>query len=117
MDLAGAERNETIDAMIDYLIKTQADDGAWDFQSVRPPAASSRSMTTAIAVYGLRAYGPDYVGKSRLQEVFEKANAWSRQANESRVKKSSMDWRGWTTCFATKWPRRFSLMRMPLRRS
>ncbi len=83
MDLAGAERNETIDAMIDYLIKTQADDGAWDFQSVRPPAASSRSMTTAIAVYGLRAYGPDYVGKSRLQEVFEKANAWSRQANES----------------------------------
>jgi N-acyl-D-amino-acid deacylase len=83
LDLAGAPRNETTDAMIDYLVKTQADDGAWNFQSVRPPAAASRSMTTAIAVYGLRAYGPDYLETNQLQEVFQEANAWSRQADES----------------------------------
>ncbi len=83
MDLAGAKRNETIDAMVDYLMQTQADDGAWNFQSVRPPAASSRSMTTAVAIYGLRAYGHDHIESNRLQEVFQKARGWSLQADET----------------------------------
>ncbi|MDZ4850529.1 MAG: hypothetical protein SGI77_14685 [Pirellulaceae bacterium] len=83
MDLAGAKHNATIDAMLEYLLQTQAEDGAWNFQSLRPPAASSRSMTTAIAVYGLRAYGVDCAETKRLREVFMKAREWSRHADET----------------------------------
>lgn len=77
MDLARAQRNETIDAMLEYLLKTQAEDGAWDFQSLRPPAASSRTMATAIAVYGLRAYGMDSMDSARITEAFSKARLWA----------------------------------------
>ncbi len=77
LDLAGTERNETIAAMVEYLMKSQAEDGGWDFQSLRPPAASSRAMTTAIAVYGLRAYGPRTVDQERLQAVYDRARDWS----------------------------------------
>ena len=89
MDLAGAKRNETIDAMVEYLLKTQSNDGAWDFQSLRPPAASSRAMTTAIAVYGLRAYGPDYAEPNRLRESLMKARDFANQADETTSQEES----------------------------
>lgn len=73
LDVGGAPRNQTIDAMVAYLLKTQAEDGAWEFQSHRPPAASSRSMTTAIAVYGLRAFGFDASQSSRTNEALKKS--------------------------------------------
>jgi N-acyl-D-amino-acid deacylase len=78
MDLAGTPRNETIDAMVEYLLKAQADDGGWNFQSVRPPAASSRAMTAAIAVYGLRAYGDSESQKDRVASAFARAKLWSQ---------------------------------------
>lgn len=70
LDIAGAKANETTDAMVDYLLKTQADDGAWEFQSHRPPAASSRTMTTAISVFGLRAYGKHMDQDPRVRTAF-----------------------------------------------
>ena len=79
LDVGGAPRNETIDAMVEYLLKTQAEDGAWEFQSHRPPAASSRTMTTAIAVYGLRAFGFDKSKKSRTEDALKKSAAFSEQ--------------------------------------
>ena len=79
MDLAGARRNETTDAMVESLLKTQAGDGAWDFQSLRPPAASSRAMTTAIALYGLQAYGPEAVDQQRLVSAYTKAIDWAEK--------------------------------------
>ena len=84
MDLARAQRNETIDAMLEYLLKTQAEDGAWDFQSLRPPAASSRTMATAIAVYGLRAYGMDSMDSVRITEAFSKARLWADLADPTQ---------------------------------
>lgn len=80
LDLAGAKRSEVTDAMVESLLKTQAEDGAWDFQSHRPPAASSRAMTTAIAVYGLSVYGPQ-AEKSRLKSAFSRANEWLKKTN------------------------------------
>ncbi len=77
LDLGVAPRNETIEAMVEYLLKTQSDDGAWEFQSHRPPAASSRTMTTAIAVYGLRAFGFGNLQKSRTEEALKKSAAFA----------------------------------------
>ncbi len=79
LDVGGAPRNETIEAMVEYLLKTQADDGAWEFQSHRPPAASSRAMTTAIAVYGLRAFGFDASQKMRTEDALKKSAAFAEQ--------------------------------------
>ncbi len=79
LDVGGAPRNETIDAMVEYLLKTQAADGAWEFQSHRPPAASSRSMTTAIAVYGLRAFGFTPEQQSRTAEALKKSSEFAEK--------------------------------------
>jgi N-acyl-D-amino-acid deacylase len=79
MDLGGAPSNETTQAMVEYLLKTQAADGGWEFQSHRPPAASSRAMTTAIAVYGLRAYGFDAGDESRFTQSLRKSAAFAEQ--------------------------------------
>jgi N-acyl-D-amino-acid deacylase len=82
LDLSGAQESETTQAMVEYLLKTQADDGAWNFQSLRPPAASSRAMTSAVAVYGLRSYAHGVVDKERIQAVYQRALAWSQQLGE-----------------------------------
>lgn len=79
MDLSGAAASETTQAMVEYLLKTQADDGAWNFHSLRPPAASSRAMTSAVATYGLRSYGPDAVNEQRLRKAYQKSFQWSQQ--------------------------------------
>ena len=77
LDVGNSPRTETIDAMVEYLLKTQAEDGAWEFQSHRPPAASSRMMTTAIAVYGLRAFGFEESQQPRTREAMGKAAAFA----------------------------------------
>ncbi|MDX1928923.1 MAG: prenyltransferase/squalene oxidase repeat-containing protein [Pirellulaceae bacterium] len=79
LDVGRAPRSETIDAMVEYLLKTQAEDGAWEFQSHRPPAAASRMMTTAIAVYGLRAFGFEQSQKPRTEEALRKAAAFAEK--------------------------------------
>lgn len=79
LDIGNAPRSDTIEAMVEYLLKTQAEDGAWEFQSHRPPAASSRSMTTAIAVYGLRAYGFDESQKTRTEEALKKSAVFAER--------------------------------------
>ncbi len=77
LDLAGSPSNKTTSAMVESLLKTQGQEGAWSFQSTRPPAASSKLMTTAIAVYGLRSYGHDATDGDRLKLAMEKSLAWS----------------------------------------
>lgn len=77
LDLAGSPTSATTSAMVESLLKTQGQDGAWNFQSTRPPAASSKLMTTAIAVYGLRSYGHDATDGDRLKIALEKSLAWS----------------------------------------
>lgn len=76
LDLAGHPRDETTDAMVEYLLKTQEDDGHWNYHSFRPPAASSIAMATALAVYGLEAYGTDEAVKPRVEKALTKAAGW-----------------------------------------
>ncbi len=77
-DMIGEPSNATIDAMVEYLLKTQSEDGGWNFQSTRPPAASSRAMTSAIALYGLRAYADSPDIQPRLESAIEKLRQWTR---------------------------------------
>ncbi len=77
-DMIGEPTNATIDAMVEYLLKTQAEDGGWNFQSTRPPAASSRAMTSAIALYGLRAYADSAENQPRILSTIEKLRQWTR---------------------------------------
>lgn len=80
LDLAGIGRNATTEAMVEYLLRTQDSDGAWNFQSLRPPAASSRLMTSAVAVYGLRSYGLEDPAKTdQVIVAITKARRWSQQ--------------------------------------
>lgn len=73
MDMANCEANETTDWMVDYLLEHQAKDGAWYVETVRPPAASSRAMTTALAVYGIRAYGKPSDEDERVKKALQAA--------------------------------------------
>ncbi len=75
-DLAGTESNPTTQAMVENLLKTQDEHGAWNFQSLRPPAASSRLMATAVAVYGLRSFGAD-TDSRLLEQAYRKAQQFS----------------------------------------
>jgi N-acyl-D-amino-acid deacylase len=79
MDLAGTKNNPTTDAMVEYLLKVQDQDGGWKFHSYRPPASSSRLMTSAVAVYGLRSYAHENaVDHNRLFDAFRRVQEWSR---------------------------------------
>ena len=75
LDVAGVEPNPTTDAMVEYLLQNQASDGGWDFQSLRPPASSSRAMASAVSLLGLRAYASEVL-KVRFSSAALKASAW-----------------------------------------
>lgn len=76
LDLLDAPRDETTDAMVDYLLKSQEPDGSWMYHSFRPPAASSKWMTTAIAVYGLFAYGDRAKDQVRIDSAIGRVRQW-----------------------------------------
>lgn len=76
LDMANHAPNATSKAMVEYLIRNQEPNGSWEYESHRPPAASSVAMTTAIAVYGLKAYGPESLSSTELADSLMKAAHW-----------------------------------------
>ena len=54
---AKVEKEETITALIAYLLKTQKDDGSWRIRTHRPPMEDSDFTATALAIRGLKQYG------------------------------------------------------------
>jgi hypothetical protein len=56
--LAGAVRDDTTDALVHYLTLKQAKDGRWRTTLFRPPANDGDFTATALAVRGLRLFGP-----------------------------------------------------------
>lgn len=78
LKLAHHAADATTDAMVEYLLKTQEEDGHWNFHSLRPPASSSIAMTTALAVQGLQAYGTHAAGEKRVESALERAARWFR---------------------------------------
>ncbi len=56
LDLARWKPDETTEAMVAFLHKTQKEDGHWTFQTSRPPLEASNVTSTALAVYGLQRF-------------------------------------------------------------
>ena len=78
MEIARVKPNETTHAMVQYLLKTQSEDGGWELDSIRPPASSSRAMATAVAFLGLAKYGiHSPVDQLQVRSAMKRATKWS----------------------------------------
>lgn len=73
--LAEAPADETTEAMIAYLLKTQHDDGHWSRQTSRPPLEDSNVTCTTLAIYGLQKYTADSQRPAAKASI-EKAARW-----------------------------------------
>ena len=78
MEIARVKPNETTYAMVQYLLKTQSEDGGWELDSIRPPASASRAMATAVAFLGLAKYGiHSPVDQLQVRSAMKRATKWS----------------------------------------
>ena len=83
MEIARVKPNETTHAMVQYLLKTQSEDGGWELDSIRPPASSSRAMATAVAYLGLVKYGiHSPVDQEQVRSALKRAIKWSSKVKE-----------------------------------
>ena len=57
--LADSKADETTEAMITYLVKTQNADGHWEGQVKRPPLEESLVMATVLSCAGMQKYATD----------------------------------------------------------
>jgi ankyrin repeat protein len=72
---AGRARDGTTDALVHYLTNHQAADGRWDATFFRPPMNEGPFAATALAVRGLKHYGPPG-GSSEMARRIGKARDW-----------------------------------------
>ena len=68
--------DETTDAMVEYLLKTQDPSGCWIPQTDRPPLEISRIAATAIAVFGIQQFGGHIAPGSEIERALDKAERW-----------------------------------------
>ena len=75
LGLVDWKRDDTTEAMVTFLLKTQVKDGNWNRQTSRPPLEDSNVMCTALAVRGLKKYAV----KSQTEDVdkaIHRAKVW-----------------------------------------
>ena len=68
--------DETTDAMVEYLLKTQDPSGCWIPQTERPPLEISRIAATAIAVFGLQQFRRGIDSRGKVEQALDKAERW-----------------------------------------
>jgi|GEM_PF-481957 len=73
--LAEREPDETTDALVAYLIKTQQGDGSWRTSGRRPPLEESNVTCSVLAAEGITKYGRGPLARQAKQGV-EKARLW-----------------------------------------
>lgn len=90
--LADRDPDDLAQAMVTYLIKTQAEDGHWDLHSIRPPAEESLVMCTVLAAYGLKS-GADEAQREAALVAVDKSRKWLATAKlESQEDKVARLW-------------------------
>lgn len=90
--LAKWPADETTQAMVAYLIKTQKEDGHWEGQAKRPPMEESFATCTALAVAGMRHFATDSQ-KDELDAALAKAKTWLLKLSpESQEDKAARLW-------------------------
>ncbi len=75
LELAGYKPDDTTAAVVEYLLKFQANRDHWATTSSRPPTESSHFTTTYLAIRALKVWG----AKDDLEEIdkrIEKARLW-----------------------------------------
>jgi ankyrin repeat protein len=65
LDAGGFAPNQATDALVQFLVLRQQRDGSWKTPVYRPPQDASEFTITALAVRGLRRFGP----KGRMNEI------------------------------------------------
>jgi N-acyl-D-amino-acid deacylase len=73
--LAEVAADETSEAMVTFLLKTQHEDGHWSRQTGRPPLEESNVTCTTLAIYGLQKYASEGQ-RSPAKSAIDKATKW-----------------------------------------
>ncbi|MGK0187534.1 MAG: hypothetical protein ACI9R3_003322 [Verrucomicrobiales bacterium] len=79
-DLAGKEPDETTDALVRYLLKTQMAQGNWKRQSHRPPMEETDVTATFLASYYMDRYSK---GDDGVKAAVDRARTWIVSAEEA----------------------------------
>lgn len=74
LDLGGCAPDETTEAMIRFLLKTQNARGHWTTGN-RPPMEESAITTTALAIRGLARFAPPEL-QAECREAIDRARKW-----------------------------------------
>ncbi len=70
----------TTAAVVEYLLRSDREEGHWRTASRRPPTQASSFTTTYLALRGLRAFAVDEQQRQRAAQRIEAARTWLRQA-------------------------------------
>ena len=90
--LADAPADETTEAMVAFLLKTQHDDGHWSRQTTRPPLEDSNVTCTTLAIYGLQKYASESQ-RTETDSAIAKATHWLDEAKlESQEDRCARLW-------------------------
>jgi N-acyl-D-amino-acid deacylase len=73
--LAGWKPDQTTEAMVAYLVKTQEKDGRWTGQTIRPPLEESPFTATVLAVRGMKRY-QTATQRAAVESAIGKAGKW-----------------------------------------
>lgn len=79
LSLAETAADETTEAMVTYLLKTQEEDGHWRLHSIRPPLEASTMMCAVLVAEGMRKYATE-AQKEQVASSIAKARAWLAKA-------------------------------------
>jgi len=79
------------DAMVDYLLKVQRADGAWEPEALRPPAEESKAFVTALALRGLHRASRRKPGQAPPIHPAS-PQAVDRDASLARAAERAFDW-------------------------
>jgi N-acyl-D-amino-acid deacylase len=96
LEVAGHPRDEVTDALVEYILKKQRVDGSWPAQANRPPSEGSPFTSAAVALQGLRSYGPPAEHakaaelRKRIAEAIERTRGWLEQATPATTEDKVM---------------------------
>jgi N-acyl-D-amino-acid deacylase len=77
--LADWKADETTEAMVTYLMKTQSADGHWEGQVKRPPLEESFVTATVLSCAGMQKYA-NAAQQPEIKAALAKAKRWLQQA-------------------------------------